>query len=50
MNTEELNLTAQVLTKDDFKVDDDIKWCAGCGDYAILSAIQAILPDVSDKK
>lgn len=50
MNAEELNTAIPVLTKDDFKVDDDIKWCAGCGDYAILSAIQAILPEVSDDK
>src|SRR4030065_523673 len=50
MNTQDMNLTAELLTKDDFKVEDDIKWCAGCGDYAILSAIQAGLPEVSDNK
>lgn len=50
MDTQDMNAVAALLTKDDFKVEDDIKWCAGCGDYAILSAIQAVLPDVSDKK
>lgn len=28
------------LTKKDFMSDQDIKWCPGCGDYAILSATQ----------
>jgi 2-oxoglutarate ferredoxin oxidoreductase subunit beta len=40
----------QVLTKDDFKVDQDIKWCAGCGDYSILSAIQTVLVDIGGRK
>lgn len=38
------------LSKDDFKVDGDIKWCAGCGDYAILSAIQTVLAERGGKK
>ena len=24
----------------DFKSDQEVKWCPGCGDYAVLSAIQ----------
>lgn len=41
---------AQVLSKDDFKVPDDVKWCAGCGDFAILSAVQSVLPELGVKK
>ncbi len=29
------------LTKKDFKSDQDVKWCPGCGDYAILNAVQS---------
>lgn len=28
------------LTKKDFSSDQEVKWCPGCGDYAILSAVQ----------
>lgn len=47
---EELTEHLPVLTKDDFKVPDDIKWCAGCGDYAILSAIQTVLAELDGIK
>ncbi|MGC9331368.1 MAG: 2-oxoacid:ferredoxin oxidoreductase subunit beta [Bacteroidales bacterium] len=35
----------QKLTKQDFVVDGPVKWCAGCGAYSILAAIQAALPE-----
>ncbi|MEU4339590.1 2-oxoacid:ferredoxin oxidoreductase subunit beta, partial [Micromonospora lupini] len=28
------------LTAKDFKSDQEVRWCPGCGDYAILAAIQ----------
>ena len=28
------------LTKNDFKSNQEIRWCPGCGDYAILAAVQ----------
>ncbi len=34
------------LTKKDFVSDQDVRWCPGCGDYSILSAVQSILPDL----
>jgi 2-oxoglutarate ferredoxin oxidoreductase subunit beta len=34
------------LTTKDFKSDQDVRWCPGCGDYAILAAVQAFLPEV----
>ena len=30
----------------DFKSDQEVRWCPGCGDYAILSAVQSFLPDL----
>ncbi len=39
-----------LLTRKDFKLDKPIKWCAGCGDYAVLSAVQNALPEIGAKK
>jgi len=33
-------------TKKDFESDQDVRWCPGCGDYAILSAAQKMMPDL----
>ncbi len=33
-----------VLTKKDFVSDQDVKWCPGCGDYAILAQVQKVFP------
>jgi 2-oxoglutarate ferredoxin oxidoreductase subunit beta len=32
--------------KADFVNDTEIRWCPGCGDYAILAALQRILPEL----
>ena len=34
------------LTKKDFASDQDVRWCPGCGDYAILATVQKVLADV----
>ncbi len=33
-----------VLTKKDFESDQDVRWCPGCGDYAILAQTQKAMP------
>ncbi len=33
-------------TARDFKSDQEVRWCPGCGDYAILAAFQAFLPEL----
>jgi 2-oxoglutarate ferredoxin oxidoreductase subunit beta len=33
------------LTKKDFATDQEVRWCPGCGDYAILNQVQRVLPD-----
>lgn len=40
----------QILTSADFKIDKPVKWCAGCGSYAILAAVQKALPQINVKK
>ena len=32
------------LTKKDFQTDQEVRWCPGCGDYAILSRRAVRLP------
>ncbi|MGH8650427.1 MAG: 2-oxoacid:ferredoxin oxidoreductase subunit beta, partial [Burkholderiales bacterium] len=34
------------LKKADFVSDQEVRWCPGCGDYAILSAVQSIFPEL----
>jgi 2-oxoglutarate/2-oxoacid ferredoxin oxidoreductase subunit beta len=34
------------LTKADFQSDQETRWCPGCGDYAVLSAVQQFMPDL----
>jgi 2-oxoglutarate ferredoxin oxidoreductase subunit beta len=38
--------TLPVYTKKDFQTDQEVRWCPGCGDYAILSAVQSIFPEL----
>ena len=35
------------LTKKDFTSDQEVRWCPGCGDYAILAAMQSFLPELN---
>jgi 2-oxoglutarate/2-oxoacid ferredoxin oxidoreductase subunit beta len=37
--------TESKLTKKDFTSDREVRWCPGCGDYAILATIQSLLAD-----
>src|SRR5258707_11937994 len=34
------------LTAKDFRTDQEVRWCPGCGDYAILAAMQSFLPEL----
>lgn len=43
------NLTESPLTKKDFASDQMIRWCPGCGDYAILSAMQNTMAQMNKK-
>jgi 2-oxoglutarate ferredoxin oxidoreductase subunit beta len=39
-------MNAPVLSRKDFQTDQDVRWCPGCGDYAILAAVQKAFPDL----
>jgi 2-oxoglutarate ferredoxin oxidoreductase subunit beta len=36
----------QPQTGKDFTSDQEVRWCPGCGDYAVLKAVQSFLPDL----
>ena len=38
------------LTAKDFKSDQEVRWCPGCGDYAILAALQSFMPELAVPK
>ena len=38
--------TLPVYTKKDFQTDQEVRWCPGCGDYAILAATQAVFAEL----
>ena len=42
--------TVAPLTHKDFTSDQDVRWCPGCGDYAILSSMKKALPQLEHKK
>ncbi|MAI54741.1 MAG: 2-oxoacid:ferredoxin oxidoreductase subunit beta [Gammaproteobacteria bacterium TMED95] len=40
----------QKLTLKDFSTDQEVRWCPGCGDYAILKTIQKLMPEIDTPK
>jgi 2-oxoglutarate/2-oxoacid ferredoxin oxidoreductase subunit beta len=38
--------TGLKLTAKEFKSDQEVRWCPGCGDYAILAAMQSFMPEL----
>jgi 2-oxoglutarate ferredoxin oxidoreductase subunit beta len=38
------------LTKKDLESDQDVRWCPGCGDYAILATVQRTLAQLGVKR
>jgi 2-oxoglutarate ferredoxin oxidoreductase subunit beta len=37
---------ATKMTRKDFVSDQDVRWCPGCGDYAILAQVQKVMPEL----
>jgi len=44
------NGTQTKLTAKDYKTDQEVRWCPGCGDYAILAALQGFMPELEIPK
>jgi 2-oxoglutarate ferredoxin oxidoreductase subunit beta len=40
------DMTPFVTTLKDWESDQEVRWCPGCGDYAILKAVQRTLPEL----
>ena len=36
----------EITTKKDWSSDQEVRWCPGCGDYSILTAVQMLMPDL----
>ena len=47
MNPEQ---TIEVFTAKDLETDQEVRWCPGCGDYAILNSLKKVLPDLGVKR
>ncbi len=41
---------APVTTKKDWATDQEVRWCPGCGDYSILTAVQLMMPDLDVRR
>ena len=39
-------MSPEKLTAKDFASDQEVRWCPGCGDYAILKSMQRTLPEI----
>ena len=39
-----------VTTRKDWASDQEVRWCPGCGDYSILSAVQLLLPELGVRR
>ena len=37
-------------TRKEFSSDQEVRWCPGCGDYAVLAAVQGFLPELGLKR
>ena len=41
---------APTTTKKDWSTDQEVRWCPGCGDYSILTAVQMLMPDLGVRR
>ena len=41
---------AAVTTKKDWTSDQEVRWCPGCGDYSILTAMQLLMPEIGTRR
>jgi len=39
-----------LTTKKDWSTDQEVRWCPGCGDYSILTAVQMLLPELGVRR
>jgi 2-oxoglutarate ferredoxin oxidoreductase subunit beta len=39
-----------VTTPKDWATDQEVRWCPGCGDYSILTAMRMLMPDLGVRR
>ena len=39
-----------LTTKKDWSSDQEVRWCPGCGDYSILTAMQLLMPEIERRR
>ncbi|MGH9105724.1 MAG: 2-oxoacid:ferredoxin oxidoreductase subunit beta [Acidimicrobiales bacterium] len=44
------DLAAPATTRKDWSSDQEVRWCPGCGDYSILTAVQLLMPELGAKR
>jgi 2-oxoglutarate/2-oxoacid ferredoxin oxidoreductase subunit beta len=44
------DVAVPVTTKKDWTSDQEIRWCPGCGDYSILTAVQMLMPELGARR
>jgi 2-oxoglutarate/2-oxoacid ferredoxin oxidoreductase subunit beta len=44
------DVAVPVTTKKDWSSDQEIRWCPGCGDYSILTAVQMLMPELGARR
>lgn len=45
-----MNQAVKKLTLKDFATDQEVRWCPGCGDYAVLKTVQKLMPELDQAK
>ena len=44
------DVAVPLTTRKDWASDQEVRWCPGCGDYSILSAVQLLLPELGVRR
>ncbi len=44
------DVAVPTTTKKDWTSDQEVRWCPGCGDYSILTAVQMLMPDLGVRR
>ncbi len=50
MSAESTSTSLPTYSAKDFSTDQDVRWCPGCGDYAVLTAVRKALPRMQRRK
>jgi 2-oxoglutarate ferredoxin oxidoreductase subunit beta len=46
----DVQVAAPTTARKDWQSDQEVRWCPGCGDYSILTAVQLLMPDLNVRR